>query len=118
MDWPKRFSKEGYNTNLIFLSLKNVEHAKERVEQRVKVKGHGVPENQIEERYKGSLSKVNKHFKEFSTFSLFEASDKQIKPILYMEKGIAKDIHKDIPPHAKVIFKPIFTHIEKTIQKK
>ena len=72
--------------------------------------------NQIEERHKGSLDNVNRHFKDFDNFTLIDGT-KDLKPILQIDKGKVIGMSNDIPEYIKTLYKPIFKHIEKSKDK-
>lgn len=48
MPWIKELQSEGYHFHLIYLSLKNLELAIERVDTRVRAGGHDIPPDVIE----------------------------------------------------------------------
>jgi predicted ABC-type ATPase len=50
--WIEKAQKEGYQANLLFLWLSDVEMAKQRVQRRVKEGGHDIPTAVIERRYR------------------------------------------------------------------
>ena len=117
MHWPNKFKAKRFKTKILFLALQDIDISKRRVDIRVKMKGHFVPEKQIEERYKGSLNKANKHFKNFDSFTLIDATGKSIKPILSIENGKVTSIVKLIPDYLKDLFKPIFKEVNKQLDK-
>ncbi len=53
--WVKNLKKEGYQFHLMFLWLKSVELAISRVQERIKMGGHAVPETTIRRRYEAGL---------------------------------------------------------------
>lgn len=53
--WIARLKKEGYQFHLIFLWLKTEELAVSRVQERIKMGGHSVPESTIRRRYHAGL---------------------------------------------------------------
>ena len=55
VDFIRRAREKGYHVTLIFVYLKSVELAKQRVAERVKKGGHNIEIDVIERRYKGGL---------------------------------------------------------------
>jgi len=106
MYWPERFQEAGFNIVLVFVCLDTVETSILRVAKRVSTGGHHVPENQIRERFKGSLENVNKHFNDFDTSYLIDGSNKNIQSILIMENGSVTE-KGSIPDYLMLLFPEI-----------
>ena len=53
--WLKSLEETGYRVHLLFLTLPNVQAARERVAIRVKLGGHAIPNDIIERRFKAGL---------------------------------------------------------------
>lgn len=74
--------EKGYTVNLIFFWLKNVELAKLRVQKRVKLGGHSIPESTIERRYKRGISNLLNHFIHLcNNWSIYDNSTDEPKAI-------------------------------------
>lgn len=56
--WLKDLQANGYRVSLVFLWLRNVEFAIERVNERVRLGGHSIPEETIRRRYERSLKNL------------------------------------------------------------
>lgn len=106
MYWPERFQEAGFKIILVFLGLDTVETSILRVAKRVATGGHHVPENQIRERYKGSLENVNKHYYNFNKFYLIDGSNKNIQALLFIENGMVIE-KKNTPEYLKPLFPEI-----------
>lgn len=50
--WIKRIRSSGYEVHLVFVSLHSPELAVERVTERVRRGGHGIPPEEIRRRYR------------------------------------------------------------------
>ena len=59
VNFIKKAQEYGYKTTLVFVWLKNVELAKQRVAERVKKGGHNIEVEVIERRYKAGLKKFS-----------------------------------------------------------
>jgi predicted ABC-type ATPase len=58
--WIENAQKEGYQVNLLFLWMADLDIAKERVQQRVREGGHKIPIEVIERRYQAGLNNLFK----------------------------------------------------------
>lgn len=67
---------KGYKINLRYIGLESVDIAKERVKQRVKKGGHGIPEEVIEKRYKETLENLVKVIPLCDEVELYDNTDK------------------------------------------
>ena len=114
MYWPERFQEAGFEIVLVFVCLDTVETSILRVAKRVATGGHHVPENQIRERFKGSLENVNKHFRDFDTFYLIDGSNKNIQGLLFMENGsVVEKI--EIPNYLNGLFSKIIDPLKNQV---
>lgn len=74
--WIKGLKKNGYQFHLIFLWLKNVELAISRVEDRIRMGGHSVPEQTIRRRYTVGLKNFfNLYSPLADSWQLYDNSD-------------------------------------------
>lgn len=78
------FKKQGYQTNLIFLLLKDIDHSFKRVNIRVAQKGHFVDQESVRYNYKESLLNLYKVAGQFDNILLMDGSikEKQGPPLL------------------------------------
>lgn len=68
-----RASSNKYKTELIFIGLKDVSLARERVDLRVSMGGHFVDKRTIEERYYAGLKQLDKTFHLYDSFTIIES---------------------------------------------
>lgn len=82
---------QGYTVTLIYVWLKSVEQAKERVKYRVLNGGHNIPVEDIERRYVRSLQNLTKHYIPICNnwYILNNSSD---ETALIAEGGLNKEI--------------------------
>jgi len=66
-----KLKKEGYQFYLIFLWLKNVELAISRVQERIRMGGHSIPEETIRRRYQVGLENFFSLYKPIADFWQF-----------------------------------------------
>lgn len=71
-EWINLMRKQGYQTDLIFLGIDDVEINKERVLERVREGGHDVPVPIIEQRYRMGLSYLKKEILSFDKARLID----------------------------------------------
>ena len=89
LHWPKIFKKHGYRLHLIYLCLKSVTDANERVSVRVANGGHFVSEAEIITRYYDGFTNLNTYFGYFDLIDIFETSAHSNTPqhLLSIEAG-------------------------------
>ena len=102
----RRAKELQYRVELYFVGLESPDLAKERVRQRVKAGGHGVPEKDIERRYFESLKNLveimplcdhvelydnTETFRQIATFEFGNCVDKDEQAPLWCSKLISKD---------------------------
>jgi Uncharacterized protein conserved in bacteria len=105
--WPKRFKEQGFEIELYFFCLDQLQLSIARVAERVNTKGHFIPVEQIKERYKGSLSNVNQYYKVFDRFMLLNSSVEEIDPIIEIYNGQIIGKKAVIEPNIKSLFPTI-----------
>ena len=66
----------GYFIELHYVGVENVEIAKERVKYRVEQGGHGIPENNIEKRYKETFQQLNSILEECNLIAFYDNTEK------------------------------------------
>lgn len=94
--------KLGYTIRLIYIWLHSVELAKERVKLRVESGGHNVPLKIIERRFKnGRINFVKLYMPIADEWSIFDNSQKEIKPVA----------HKVVGKEAEITDREIFNKI-------
>lgn len=74
--WITRLKKEGYQFHLIFLWLKTEELAVSRVQERIKMGGHSVPDATIRRRYQAGLKNLFNLYQPITdSWQLYDNSD-------------------------------------------
>ena len=66
----------GYFIELHYVGVENVEIAKDRVKYRVEQGGHGIPENNIEKRYKETFQQLNSILEECNLIAFYDNTEK------------------------------------------
>ncbi|WMJ73252.1 zeta toxin family protein [Cytophagaceae bacterium ABcell3] len=99
MDTPRRFKNAGYDIDLYFVYLQDVEISKERVNIRVKLGGHYVPAEEIEHRFKNGLCNVKNSYSEFDNFYLIDGETS--KAVLCCQKGQLVESPEILPDFVK-----------------
>jgi len=74
METVKQFKDNGYQINLIYLGLPSVNHAKERVDERVNNGGHAVSDEDIKENYTAGLANLQQYHSHFDSVTLLHNS--------------------------------------------
>lgn len=92
-EWINLMRKQGYQTDLIFLGIDDVEINKERVLERVREGGHDVPVPIIEQRYRMGLSYLKKEILSFDKARLIDMTSglPKIKALLNHGKIQSKE---------------------------
>ena len=88
--------KLGYIIELNYVGLDSSELAKERVEQRVKAGGHGIPPEDIERRYKESLCNLKRIIPICDYVNIYDNS-RLFRKVASFVKGICVDASEEIP---------------------
>lgn len=71
----ERAKKMGYVVEMFYVGLDSAEIAKERIRQRVKNGGHGIPDEDVERRYIESLQNLSKVIKTCDLVSVYDNTD-------------------------------------------
>lgn len=80
--------EKGYRIELFFLRLPNVQFAVERVAQRVRQGGHGIPQDVIARRFSAGLEQFNSVYKHLvDTWTLIDTSTTPYQLIDWSEKS-------------------------------
>jgi len=104
--WLGELQYEGYNIHLIYLWLSSPALAVERVNQRVRFGGHGVPEETIRRRYERGLRNFFGLYRPIvDSWQLYNTSDSFLNEVAFGDKLNGETI----------IEKIIWTRIEKLI---
>lgn len=88
---PQRFKNAGYNVNMIFLGLENVELSILRVYDRAKMGGHNVPPYEVERNYYGNLKELNNNFQILDSLTIIDTSESTQPKLLGIFKNGIKD---------------------------
>ncbi len=86
-DIPKKFKKHGYQVNMIFLGVNNPDISELRVIDRVKVGGHFVSRNVVEDNFFGNLEKLNKYFGILDNLDIIDTSETEHILLATFSKG-------------------------------
>ena len=87
--WIKKAKDLNYIIDMYFFCLENIEMAKDRVAIRAKNKGHFVPENVINYKWKEGYKNVNHHFSDFDYIAFIDNSEELIPKILFEMNKVA-----------------------------
>ncbi|MGL4509302.1 zeta toxin family protein [Cetobacterium sp.] len=90
----------GYKINVYYIGVESPEIAKERVNKRVLLGEHGIPEKTIEKRYYESLENLKKIRNKCDKLQIYDNS-KIFKVIVEIKKDKLKILDKDIPKWVK-----------------
>jgi predicted ABC-type ATPase len=90
LHWPELFKNKGYKLQLIYLCLKSIDDAIERVAIRVQNGGHNVSDSEIKSRYFAGFSNLDSHFDFFDIIDIFDTSAYSSVPrhVLSIEEGV------------------------------
>lgn len=94
----------GYEVELFYVGLASAELAKERVEQRVRDGGHGIPPEDIERRYVESLENLKKIIPLCDRVIIYD-NTKSFRKITSFINGECKDCAEEIPKWCEEILK-------------
>lgn len=94
----------GYKVELYYVGLASSELAKQRVAQRVRDGGHGIPPKDIERRYVESLKNLEKVIPICERVKIYD-NTKALKKIASFVRGDCKDCAEDIPHWCSKILK-------------
>jgi predicted ABC-type ATPase len=76
VSWISELRQQGYDFHLLFLWLRSIELAIQRVEERVRLGGHDIPEEVIRRRYKNGLHNFSKLYRPLAdTWVVYDNSD-------------------------------------------
>ena len=92
----------GYKVILYYVGLDSVEIAKERVRNRVKNGGHGIPEEDIERRYNKSFERLTEILPLCDIAELYDNTERIIK-IARIQNGVCIEKVNDVPKWAENI---------------
>lgn len=114
MYWANQAKKLGYRLELHFYCLDSLEMAKQRVFYRTYNKGHFVPDNTVEYKWKEGYKNLNLHFNEFDHIVLIDNSS-EIEPVQEICTLTKKSngnfnyhLFKDLPKYGKRRFPNIY----------
>ena len=92
----------GYEVELYFVCVENVELAKARIRKRVAVGGHGIPDADVERRYTESLQKLKDAIPLCQKVELYDNTEK-FRKIATLKNGRVSYLADDIPEWAKIL---------------
>lgn len=88
--------KAGFEINLYYVGLKNVDYHIERVETRVRNGGHHIPEEDIRRRYDRSIANLPEALTLSDRSFIFDNTTK-FRLVMELERGKVQTLSKDIP---------------------
>lgn len=94
----------GFEVELYFVYLSSVDIAKERVLHRVACGGHGIPEADIERRYKESLRRLQEVMPLCDKVELYDNSEQFIKVLTFKKSRLTYSA-ENVPDWAKLFLK-------------
>lgn len=92
----------GYEIELYFVCVENVDLAKERIRKRVEAGGHGIPDVDVERRYKESLQKLKEVIPMCHKVELYDNTGK-FRKIATIKNNRIVYLTDDIPQWAKLV---------------
>lgn len=95
--------KAGFEINLYYVGLKNVEYHIERVETRVRNGGHHIPEEDIRRRYDRSIANLPEALTLSDRSFIFDNTSK-FRLVMELERGKVQTLSKDMPQWVKGAF--------------
>lgn len=102
--WIPKLKKQGYKFHLTFLWLKSASLAVSRVNERVKLGGHLVPEKTVRRRYKSGLKNFFKLYKPLTdSWQFYDNSNLNELSLIAMEKEDKKLIIRNPEIWGKII---------------
>jgi predicted ABC-type ATPase len=117
--WVEQAKKLGYHIELHFYCLDSLEMAKKRVFYRTHNKGHFVPDDTVEYKWKEGYKNLNLYFNMFDHILLIDNSS-ETQPVqniftLTKNNDSSYDVHlfNDIPHYAKRRFPEIYKILKK-----
>ena len=101
---PKKAQSLDYTIELYFVYVDSVEIAKQRVLLRVAAGGHGIPEADIERRYKESLEKLKDIIPLCDKVELYDNS-KRFRRVALIKSGKTIVVSNDVPEWVRSLLK-------------
>lgn len=109
---PKKFKKQSYSINLIFLGLSDQGLSESRVIKRTEFGGHYVPPAEIDLNFRGNLIMLDKYFDIIHDLKIIDSSESEHLPLLYLLNGKVKDsVSVDDLPQWFKAFLPSLTEL-------
>jgi predicted ABC-type ATPase len=96
----KRAKELGYEVHLYYVGLNSVEIALERIKKRVRLGGHGIPEERVRNRYESSFANLKDVFKYCDRIAIYDNSEK-MRLVAKFNKGNLEFKSKKIPAWLK-----------------
>ncbi len=95
----KKAREKGYNTEIVYLSLKNIRESRKRIDYRVVRGGHDIPNEAINRRWERSFNNLVKTSKHADKITIYDNSERR-KEILAIENNHIK-VKNKIPEYLK-----------------
>lgn len=97
----KEAREAGYKVNLVFVGISSVIQSERRVDERVRLGGHPVPETDLKRRFERSMGNLAEAMGIAHRTLVFDNSGKRRRFILGRENGRSKHISRKMPAWAK-----------------
>lgn len=88
--------EKGYQVILYYVGVDSVDTAKTRIAQRVLDGGHGIPDADVERRYKESIRNLKEIIPFCDRVEVFDNTVK-FRQIAVIKQGVLVDVAEDIP---------------------
>jgi len=113
--WAEKFKSQGFETNLIFFSIKNQQIARHRIQVRTEFKGHFVDNKTIDLKWKAGYKNMNRYYSFFDNVLIIDNSvnNSVYSNILQIENGVVELMTNRLPEYFKIRFPGIFEMIRK-----
>ena len=86
----------GYFIELHYVGVESVEIAKDRVKHRIGQGGHGIPENDIEKRYKETFRQLNRILEKCNLIAFYDNTEK-FRRFAICKNGVLVRISHNVP---------------------
>ncbi|HMH33342.1 MAG TPA: zeta toxin family protein [Puia sp.] len=97
-DIPKRFKEDGFDVNMVFFGLKDVDISELRVLDRVKEGGHFVDRLTIESNFYGNLEKLNQYYHLIDNLLIVDTTVDHMVVAHIIEGKCRLSLHRDQLP--------------------
>jgi predicted ABC-type ATPase len=113
-EWRKKFADAGFDTELYFLYVDDIDLCISRVAKRVSAGGHDVPQDEIISRYSKGLFNYDRTFKDFNKVIVIDTSNIENRALLEISNRQAVFIS---PLFVDLVFSHSLEHSKEWIMK-